>query len=133
MNHFKLFAILLLPGMAIAGTLSTPSADLHAAAMQLPKHAAQYAGEPFSLALVAATREAPLSYQWKKDGREVLGATSATLHFPASLRHSAKAVRDGDAGGGAEARRGVHLEMSRRTCSKSTHWSLLKRKPDLIS
>ena len=58
MNHLRLFAILLFPGLASAGTLSAPSADLPTAASQLPKHAAQYAGEPFSLSLVAATPEA---------------------------------------------------------------------------
>lgn len=48
----------------------------------LPKRAAHYAGEPVSLGVTAATGKATLSYQWKKDGKDLPGATAATLAFP---------------------------------------------------
>ena len=48
----------------------------------IPKRAAHYAGEPFSLGVTAATGKAALSYQWKKDGKDIPGATAATLAFP---------------------------------------------------
>jgi hypothetical protein len=47
----------------------------------LAKRAAHYAGEPFSLGITAATGKAPLAYQWKKDGKEIPGATSSNLTF----------------------------------------------------
>lgn len=74
--------MVLLPGLATAGTLSVPSADLPAVTMQLPKRAAQYAGEPFSLALETAPGRELLAYQWRKNGNDIPGATSATLDFP---------------------------------------------------
>jgi hypothetical protein len=49
----------------------------------LSKRAAQYAGEPFSLGIAAITGKAPLSYQWKKDGKPIPGATSSKLDFRA--------------------------------------------------
>ncbi len=55
----------------------------------LAKRAAHYAGEPFSLGVTAATGKAPLAYQWKKDGKEIPGATSPKLTFsPLSLADS---------------------------------------------
>jgi hypothetical protein len=75
-------AIILASDLACAGADSDPSVDLAPGTPQLPKRAAQYAGETFTLAPEAATGQAPLAYQWKRDGGNIPGATSATLHFP---------------------------------------------------
>ena len=48
----------------------------------LAKRAAHYAGEPLSLGITAATGKAALSYQWKKDGMDIPGATAAKLALP---------------------------------------------------
>ena len=69
---------------------SLPSDSPPVITTQPPARTAHYAGEPFSLSVAAATGSATLSYQWKKNGSDIPGATSATLDFsPLALADAA--------------------------------------------
>ncbi len=53
------------------------------------RRAAHYAGESFELVITAATGKSPLVYQWQKNGKDIPGATAATLSFPRlTLEHA---------------------------------------------
>ncbi len=61
--------------------LAIPSDSPPLITTPLAKRAAHYASEPFSFRINAATGQAALTYQWKKDGKNIPGATSSVLRF----------------------------------------------------